>query len=142
MGSYFLLSILFGFVILFLAIIGLWSAATGVMDDPISFTIMFNAAMVYLPAIWIMIGVAVLLIGLFPRMTSLIWLYLGYSFLVVYLGGLLQFPEWMGKISPFGHVPQFPVEDMDFTKVFTLTCIAIVLTLSGFIGYKKRDIAG
>lgn len=142
MGSYLLLSMIFGFMMLFLALIGLWSAASTVMDDPISFSNMFNASMVYLPAIWIMTGVAVLLIGFFPKITSIIWLYLGYSFFVVYLGGLLQFPEWMGKLSPFGHIPQIPVEEMDFLKVFTLTGIALVLMIIGFIGYKKRDIAG
>ncbi|MGM0875687.1 MAG: ABC transporter permease [Bacillota bacterium] len=141
-GSYLLLSMIFGFVMLFLALIGLWSAATSVMNDAIPFTMMFEAAMVYLPAIWMMIGLAVLLVGLFPEFTSLTWLYLGYSFLVVYLGGLLQFPEWMRKLSPFGQIPQLPVEEMNFLKVFTLTCLAVVLMVIGFIGYRKRDITG
>lgn len=140
MGSYLFLSVFFGFVMLFVAVIGLWSAASGVMDDPISFVMTFQAAMVYLPAMWIMIGVAVLLIGLFPALTSFTWLYLGYSFFVVYLGAMLQFPEWMSKLSPFGHTPKLPVEDFDLLKVFTLTGIAVVLMVSGFIGYNKRDV--
>ena len=37
---------------------------------------------------------------------GLTWLYLGYSFIVVYLGGLLQFPEWMGKYRPLA-VPHY-----------------------------------
>lgn len=63
MGSYLILSVFLGFVMLFLAVIGLWSAASGVMDDPISFAMTFQATMVYLPAMWIMIGVVLTVIG-------------------------------------------------------------------------------
>ncbi|WP_332691735.1 ABC transporter permease [Halalkalibacter lacteus] len=140
MGSYLILSMFFGSVMLFLALLGLWSASIAVMDEAILFPMMFEAAMVYLPAMWMMVGLAVLFIGFFPQLTGFSWLYLGYSFLVVYLGGLLQFPEWMGKLSPFGHVPQLPVEEMDSSSVLMLTCIAAVLIVVGFIGYRKRDI--
>ncbi len=142
LGSYFVLSLLVGFIMLILAILGLWAAASAVMENAISFSIMFKAAIAYLPAIWLMIGVAVFLIGYFPQMTNLVWLYLGYSFIVVYLGGLLQFPEWLEKLSPFGHIPQLPVEEMNFVKVFIVTNIALVLMLIGFKGYTKRDIIG
>ncbi|KHF38166.1 ABC transporter permease [Halalkalibacter okhensis] len=142
MGSYFLLSSVLGFVMVLLAVLGLWSASIAVMEEPISFVTMFNAAMVYLPAIWIMIGITVLLIGFKPQLTGFTWLYLGYSFLVVYLGGLLQFPEWMGKLSPFGHIPQLPVEEMNYFIVSLLSCIAIGFIIVGFNGYRKRDLSG
>ncbi|SCY44968.1 ABC transporter permease [Alkaliphilus peptidifermentans] len=142
MGSYFLISIVFGFLSLLLAVLGLWSAGTGVMENPIPFGTLFNAAMVYLPAMWIMIGVALLLIGFVPRATGLTWLYLGYSFFVVYLGGLLQFPDYMGRLSPFGNIPKVPIEDLDFTKFFVLTAISLVLFVFGFMGYNARDIQG
>ncbi|WP_078381837.1 ABC transporter permease [Sutcliffiella halmapala] len=142
MGSYFTLSMIIGFITLILAVIGLWSGGVAVMDDPISFTTVFQGAMVYLPAIWVMVGLTVLLVGLFPKFTGVIWLYLAYSFVVVYLGGLFQFPEWMNKLSPFGHIPKLPVEEIDYMKVTTLIIISIVLLLAGFIGYRKRDIEG
>ena len=142
MASYLSISVLFGFMIQFLAIFGLWSAGAAVMDEPIAFGTIFEAGMVYLPAIWILTGLAVFLIGYFPQWTGLTWLYLGYSFFVVYLGGLLQFPEWMEKLSPFGYTPQIPVEEMNVLKMLLLTFIAVALIVSGFICYRKRDIAG
>ncbi|WP_242846923.1 ABC transporter permease [Clostridium aceticum] len=142
MGSYLFISVTVGFFLLLLAIIGLWSASTGVMDHPISFGTIFSAAMVYLPAMWVMIGVAIFFIGFLPSATSLTWLYLGYSFFVVYLGGLLQFPNWLSKLSPFGNIPQVPVEDLNFTNFFIITAIAVVLMVTGFIGYNNRDIEG
>jgi len=142
LGSTFVVSIVTSFVMLSLAAVGLWSAGNAVMEGGIAFGGLYGAAMVYLPAIWIMIAFAVLLIGAFPKLTGLTWIYLLYSFVVVYLGGLLQFPEWMSRISPFGHVPQIPVEDMDFMKVIVLVAIATVMTILGFIAYNKRDIHG
>lgn len=141
-GSLLVVSIVTSFVMLSLTAIGLWSAGSVVMEEGLEFGRLYGAAIVYLPAIWIMIGLAALFIGVIPKLISLTWLYLLYSFIVVYLGGLLQFPEWMANLSPFGHIPQLPVEDMDFMKVITLTMIAIVLSIVGFIGYNKRDIHG
>ena len=142
MGSFLAISFAAGFVMLFLAVTGMWSAGAAVMDDPVSFETIFNAGMIYLPAIWVMIGVAVFLIGFVPKRTGLTWLYLGYSFFVVYMGGILQLPEWLAELSPFGHIPKLPVEGMDLTKMSILTALAIALTVIGFIGYNKRDIQG
>ncbi|WP_096202277.1 ABC transporter permease [Bacillus sp. FJAT-45350] len=141
-GSYLFLSVSFGFVMLFLALLGLWSAGSLVMEEAISFTVIFKAAMIYLPAIWIMTGITVLLIGVFPKLINISWLYLGYSFLVVYLGGLLDFPDWLGMLSPFGHVPQYPVEEISIVKLFIITSIAIALCIVGFTSYKNRDLEG
>lgn len=142
LGSYVILAILFSFIMLFLAMLGLWSTANTVIEEAIPFSSMFFAAMVYLPAIWVMIALAVLALGWIPKATGLSWLYLGYSFLVVYLGGLLQFPEWMAKISPFGYIPEYPVEEINGWTLVILTLIAAGLIMLGFMGYRKRDIEG
>lgn len=142
LGGYFVISVVVGFVMLSLTAVGLWSAALAVMEDGIAFGTIYGAAIVFLPAMWIMIGLAVLLIGMAPNLSGLTWLYLGYSFIVVYLGGLLDFPGWMGNLSPFGYIPDLPVEDMDFMKATILTIIAVGLTIIGFIGYRNRDIEG
>ncbi|MGJ9460558.1 ABC transporter permease [Oceanobacillus sp. CF4.6] len=142
MGSYYILSVATSFIMQFLAVFGLWLAGSAVMEEQITFGTMFSAGMVYLPAIWVMIGVAVLLVGFAPKFTGLLWLYLIYSFIVVYLGDLLQFPAWLSNLSAFGHVPQIPVEDMDFLSVTILMIIAISVSVAGFVGYNRRDIAG
>jgi len=141
-GSYITISVIGGFLMLFLSVFGLWAAGSQVMEETISFTIMFQAAMVYLPAMWIMVSLAVLFIGIYPKLSGLCYLYLGYSFFVVYLGSLLQFPDWMGKLSPFGHVPQVPVEEVNYVKLTILTIVALTVTVVGVIGYNKRDLEG
>lgn len=142
MGSYFIVSITVGYIMLSLAAIGLGSVGMPVLNGEINFSTFYRAAIVYLPAMWVMIGIAVFLIGLAPKRTGLTWIYLTFSFVVIYMGGLFQFPEWVGKLSPYGYIPKLPVEEMDFTKTSVLTFIALVLTVIGFIGYKNRNIHG
>lgn len=142
MGSYLFLSLMISLFMLFLAVLGMWSAGVGLLDDPISFSTIFNAGMTYLPALWVMSSIAVLFIGLFPQRAVFVWLYLGYSFFVVYLGGMLQLPQWMANLSPFGHIPKLPVEETDFFIYTVLTIIALILMFMGLRGYKERDIGG
>ncbi|MFZ0369941.1 MAG: ABC transporter permease, partial [Halobacillus sp.] len=142
LASYMLISLIVGFVMLSLAALGLGAAALAVLEDGPSLATIYGAAMVYLPALAIFIGLAILLTGLLPKFTGLTWLYLGYSFFVVYLGGVFQFDEWVGNLTPFGHVPELPIEDVNTFVLILLTVIAAVLMAGGFIGYRNRDIQG
>nr|MDA8353943.1 ABC transporter permease [Bacillota bacterium] len=142
MTSYGLLSAGNGFVMLSLAAIGLWAAGTAAMEGKLAFGMVYSAAIAFYPALLVMIGTSAMLIGLLPKWNALVWLYLFYSFIVVYLGGLFQFPEWVAQISPFGHIPQLPVEEMDVSKVWLLTAVAILLATVGWMGYKRRDLHG
>ncbi|MBP2079501.1 ABC transporter permease [Oceanobacillus polygoni] len=142
LGSYVCLSMIVSFVMQALVAIGLWSVGMVVVEDGIAFDTTFASALVYLPAMWILMGVAVFLIGIAPKATGFVWLYVIYSFVVIYLGGLLEFPEWANNLSAFHHIPQIPTMDMDYMRVLILVVIAIVLTVIGFIGYNRRGIQG
>ena len=75
MGSYVIISIVTSVVMLLLAVVGLWSASVAVMDEAIPVRTLLEAALVYLPAMWTMIGVAVLLTGFLPQFTRVTSLY-------------------------------------------------------------------
>ena len=123
-----------------LAAISFWGAASVVMDAQPSLSIYLQAALNYLPAIWVMLGLTALLIGVFPRFTSLSYGYLGISFFIIYIGTVAGFPEWTQKLSPFGIVPQAPIEAQTWTPLFALCGIAILLGIAGAIGYRRRDL--
>lgn len=139
LGAYFSIAFVSTFVMQFLTAFGFWSVGSIVMEEAISFGTFFQAAFAYLPAMWVMLGVAMLLIAYLPGKTVLAWLYFGYSFLTMYLGSFAQFPEWAQKISPYGHVPKIPVEEMNAAALIALSGIAAVMVALGFIGYRKRD---
>ncbi|WP_350344647.1 hypothetical protein PRVXT_001073 [Proteinivorax tanatarense] len=142
LGSYLLISVVIAPLMVISSSLGMWLVGKSVMDVSISFSTIFNSAMVYVPAVWVMVGLATLLIGYLPKSTIVTWVYLLYSFFVVYLGGLFQLSEWMVKLTPFGNIPQVPVEDMSFVKVTALTVVAIGMMIAGFIGYGRRDLQG
>ncbi|MEC5425501.1 ABC transporter permease [Virgibacillus sp. C22-A2] len=142
MGSHLLISLANGFIMISLATLGLWAAGTAVMEEGFDIGMIYGAALVYYPAIAIMISIAVFLIGFMPKLISLIWFYILYSFITLYLGGIFQFPEWVGQLSPFGHIPQLPIEELEVMPIIILTLVAVVLIVAGFIGYRNRDIEG
>ncbi|WP_164214402.1 ABC transporter permease [Virgibacillus sp. YIM 98842] len=142
LASYFLIAVVNGFIMVSLSAIGLWAAGTAVMDEPFYFDKVYGAGIVYYPATLVLIGLAVLLIGYLPKFSSFVWLYLFYSFIVLYLGGMLDLPEWLGRMSPYGYIPQLPVEDMEWMPIVILSIIAAVLIIAGFIGYNRRDMEG
>jgi ABC-2 type transport system permease protein len=140
LSSYLLISILASIVIQFLAVVGLWATWMATTNEAASFIILLQAAAAYLPAIWIMVGFSVLLLGFWPKGTGVAWIYLAYSFFAVYIGEIIQLPEWVVKLSPFGHVSQIPVESMNYTMTALLTLVAITLGIAGYAGFKNRDI--
>lgn len=106
--GYFIIAMLSAVFVPFLNAVGFWAGSTPVMDNPVPFSNWLLSCVVYIPAFLVLIGVAIALIGWLPKYTGLAWGYLGYSFGVLYLGSLLDFPEWMNKLSPFGHIPSLP----------------------------------
>ncbi|MCW3490667.1 ABC transporter permease [Dethiobacter alkaliphilus] len=142
MASFLSVALVVGFLSMLLSAFGMWAAAAAVMEDTISLNSALSASAVYLPAIGAMVGLAAFLVGVLPKGAGLTWLYLGYSFIVVYLGNLLQFPEWMATLSPFGNVPQVPLEDFNLTAVTVLSIVAVLLLAVALRGYRQRDIHG
>lgn len=142
------ISILFIFVILsFLTSIvmqavqmGSFAGAAVAMDFDIDFVETFVTGIAYLPAMWVIIGVGVLLYGWIPKLSSLVWGVLGFSFIVHYFAELFDMPEWLMSVSPYYHVPQMPMEEWNWPVFLILTAIAIGFSLIGFIGFRKRDI--
>jgi len=101
---------------------------------------LFWAAAAYAPALWVTVGVAVVLFGWCPRAGSAAWVVPVYAFLVGYLGAILRFPDWTNNLSPFGHVPRLPAGQMSWTPMLVLTAVAAGLILLGLTGFHRRDL--
>lgn len=124
--------------------LGIYASAAAVLPDPSELPLgyMLKANLVFLPALWVMLGIAVLLIGLAPKSAPVVWGYFGFSFFVVFLGRLPDLvPEWAGKLSPFGWIPNLPTEEINWATLAVLTVIAFVLMGVGFAAYRRRDVS-
>ena len=85
----------------------------------------------FTPAVWVLVGVSVALVGLVPRATIAAWGALGVCFVIGMFGQLLDLPVWMQDLSPFQHVPRYPVADLDPVPLVLLLALTAVLTALG-----------
>jgi ABC-2 type transport system permease protein len=110
------------------------------MEEPMNFMTTINSGLVYLPAIWMMIAISAFLIAYLPKLTSLVWGLIGFSFFVVYLGKLLNFPNWFHNAVIYGAIPTIPVVDMNWIPLIILSILTIIIMIISVIGYRKRDL--
>lgn len=129
-----------GTVLILLAGIGFGAAGAASTGDGGLFLRLVGAALAFAPALWVTIGLAVALFGWFPRAVTLAWVVPVYGFVVDYLGEILKFPDILSDLSPFGHVPQLPAQDMSWPPLLVLTAIAVGLVWLGLVGFRRRDL--
>jgi ABC-2 type transport system permease protein len=135
-GGFLLVAVIESFIMQLLFSAGLALASGGALN----LAEVIKADLSYLPAIWVLMSFAVLLVGFLPKLTPLVWLILGYSFIIMYLGRILDAPKWMENISPFGSIAQQPVQTFEPVPLVVLCLIATVLTALGLWRFKSRDI--
>jgi ABC-2 type transport system permease protein len=99
-----------------------------------------GASLAYAPAVWTFAGLAVLLVGLFPRATGVAWAALGVILLIGLLGPLLNLPGWSYDLSPFEQTPRLPADQLTILPLLLLTGIALVLAGVGTASFRRRDV--
>jgi ABC-2 type transport system permease protein len=134
-GAFIVVAIMESVVMEFLLAAGL-AAAGGELALPA----LLKAGFSYLPATWVMTGVAVLLVGAVPKLSALVWAALGYSFVALYMGRVMDVPELIVKITPFGSIPQLPVQEFTAVPLIALTVTAAALAALGLWRFRERDI--
>jgi len=101
---------------------------------------LLGAAVVYAPAMWLMIGLAVIVFGIAPRWVDVAWGILAACFVIGLLGVVLRLPDWLQKLSPFERTPALPAANMNVLPLAVLTTLAAVLIVGGLGGLRQRDI--
>ena len=89
---------------------------------------------------WLMVGLAIALVGLVPRWVGASWAILAACVVVGFLGAVLDLPDWLQDLSPFERVPQLPAARLTILPLVVITAIAAGLTLVGLGGLRRRDI--
>ena len=98
------------------------------------------AALVQIPAAWVIIGIVVAVFGLAPRLIVLGWVALVGFVLLGELGALFDLSQTVMDISPFAHVPRMPGGDFAAAPMVWLTVIAAGLIAIGLAGFRRRDV--
>ncbi|OKK01332.1 ABC transporter permease [Amycolatopsis sp. CB00013] len=115
---------------------GLQSGNTGAEIGRLTAT-----ALVQLPAVWVLAGVACALFGLLPSRLGLVWVVLVAVVVVGEFGVLLGVPQVVLNLSPFTHLPSLPGSTEGMTSIPWLVLVAGALFAAGVAGFRRRDIA-
>ncbi len=101
---------------------------------------LLGAALVQLPAVWVLAGIAVALFGLVPRLAAVAWGALVAFLLLTEFGSFLNLSRWATDISPFSHVPKLPGGTFTATPLLWLVGTAVALTAIGLVAFRRRDL--
>ncbi len=100
------------------------------------------ASLVLLPGIVLLMGLAMLLVGLLPRWYGIVWAILGWSILVSWILPLFNPPDWLLRLQPWGFLPHLPVDPMRWGAFSIELALGLGMMALGLVAYRRRDIAG
>jgi ABC-2 type transport system permease protein len=98
-------------------------------------------SLAYLPAVWVVVGVATLAVGLLPRVAPAVaWALVAWVGVVAFFGDSFELPDWARAVSPADHVPRVPLDDLSLAPLAVLTAVAVAATVAGLVAYRRRDL--
>jgi ABC-2 type transport system permease protein len=100
-----------------------------------------GAACLQIPAIWALIAVTALLIGVVPRASILGWALVTGSFMVSFFGPLLKLPRLVIDLSVFTHVPRMPGGTVTAAPLIIMSVIALAAIGIGIVGIRRRALS-
>jgi ABC-2 type transport system permease protein len=102
---------------------------------------LIGVALVYLPAVWLVVALAVAGFGWLPRIAAVVaWTAVGYSAVVGLFGDSFDLPAWFREASPFTHTPEAPLEAVTAAPLLVIGVLVVLLLAGGLAGFRRRDI--
>jgi ABC-2 type transport system permease protein len=96
--------------------------------------------LVYLPAVLVPAGLVALVDGWRPGWAKVAWAVLAVWFVLGYLGGLLNAPDWLVQSSPFTRTPAVPVDSLSLGAPVAIAVVAVLLVAGGVLALRRRDV--
>lgn len=127
-------------VVVMLLVGGLAMGATAAasLGDPDRLGQLLGACAVTIPGALLVLGVAVLVMGVLPRAFGLVWAYVAYVGVLSMFAGLL--PDGADAATPFAYLPALPSEPMDWPPVVAVSVLAVALAVAGLMAFRRRDL--
>ena len=141
LGSHLVMAMAGSALVLVAAGLGEGLAYAAAVSDTSQIPRMMGVGLAYAPAVWVIIGVAVLAFGWLPRAASaLAWTALGFCFAVAIFADVADLPTWVRNVSPFAQTPEAPFESVTATPLLGIAAVVAALLASGFVGFRRRDV--
>jgi ABC-2 type transport system permease protein len=114
--------------------------ALGSVGADVSAGAVLAAALVQVPAVWVVAALSLVAIAVRSTWATAGWVLVVVFFLLGPLAELLQLPGWVAGISPYSHVPKVPAEAFQLTPELVLVLLATLLVATAWWRYRQRDI--
>lgn len=135
--NHILFAIFISVVMQIIIMLGIYVTGGEFILSVMSFSKLLEIILSYLPAIWIVLSLATLLISLGKTYTKYIWIYFGFLFIGLYLEEILKLPKWLMNLSSFYHVN---TTGSNILSSSIMIIISVILFSVSLLIYKKRDI--
>ena len=99
-----------------------------------------RAALGWSPAVWVVAGLAALLLAIRGSWATAAWAWPVLFLTLTLAGELLEFPGWLTGLSPYSHIPAMPAETWRWAPEAGLTAVAAGLLALAWLRFRERDI--
>ncbi|MDV6014242.1 hypothetical protein [Haloechinothrix sp. LS1_15] len=117
--------------------------ATGLSGTPITLPDALAAGLNVVPVAVLFLGIGIFLIGVVPRIAvPLTYGLLVATFLLDFVGGFLDLPDFVMDVSPFRHLAAVPAVEMAITAAAVMAFEGLVAAAVGVVIFRVRDLRG
>ncbi|QIS11960.1 ABC transporter permease [Nocardia arthritidis] len=109
-------------------------------DVPGKLSDTLGAALVQVPAAWVLTGITVALYGIAPRLTPVAWGVFSTLLIVWLLGAVNGLPHWTADLVPYNHPPKLPGAEFTAAPELWLLAVAAGLIAVGAVAFRRRDL--
>jgi ABC-2 type transport system permease protein len=121
---------------------GLWAGAR-LVGAPVTASQVVEPMAGTLPLVALFTGIAVLVFGLAPRLTTAVPVTLAViGYLLDTFGTLLNWPQAVVALSPFHHLGRLPGAPMTATAGLVMTAAGLIAAAVGVAAFARRDLRG
>ncbi len=129
--------------VVLLALLGaaMVSIGSAVVGSPIAVVDALVAAVNIIPVAWLSLGIGIAVLGLAPRLTApLTYGLVLAAYLLDFVGGLLELPEWALELSPFRQLAAVPAQSIEPLPLLVMIGVGVVAAAIGTTVFRRRDL--
>lgn len=138
--TYTIMGAIFAIIYWIMGIMIVFGVANLVLDHPMASDLLSRTVWGYLPAILLFSSLSSLILGWYPKLFGILYLYGGVMFLLTYLKNLFDLPLSLLKFSPYGWIYNLPVTHVSNQILWGMLGVTSILWITGLVGFKRRDL--
>lgn len=99
------------------------------------------AGMIQLPAVLIFVAIMVVTFAIVPGWSIMIsWLCFTACYVIMQFADIFKLKQWVIDLSPFTHVPLYPVKDITWEPLVGMSLIAAFMVAAGLMLFRRRNL--